>query len=147
MNPYFDRPERIEVLRRAATSWIGTPFAPNSSAKGFGVSCQRLAAEIYREAGLVFPDPPDVPMAHARFTTHSLVVSWMGAKMPHWWLSTDPQVGDLLGFRIGGCVHHLGVLVAPGVFVQALERVGVIESLLADATWEGRLSAIWRPME
>ena len=76
-----------------------------------------------------------------------MVLAFMSHRLPDWWLSERPQVGDLLGFRIGRCIHHLGILIRPGVFVHALERVGVCEGILADATWEGRLAAIWRPME
>lgn len=90
-------------------------------------------------------------MAHARFTHHSLVEEFM-ANRPEFlrFAVADVQTvqpGDLLGFRLHRTIHHLGVCVWDGVFVHAIEGLGVTDSSLEDASWARRLEALWRPIE
>lgn len=144
MIPFFTTPERIERLQAAARSWLGTPFAPNSASKGHGVSCQKLVQHIYHEAGWKNVETPEVPMAHAMFSDRSYVLEFMEHCEDFATVST-PEVGDLVGMRIGRCVHHLGIVVRPDVIVHAWNRIGVTEQPLATLT--GRIGAIWRPLE
>lgn len=143
----FWTPERLSQLEAEALEWVGTPFGANSSAKGVGVSCQKLAAALYSACG--YPDVldvPDVPMSHARFSTVSFVVDWFANRPDFNRLEGAPiQPGDVLGFRIGHTVHHLGVALSDGRFVHAMDGMGATISLLADATWESRLTYTWRP--
>ena len=144
MSAYFNTPERIERLQAAARSWRGTPFAPNSASKGHGVSCQKLVQHIYAEAGWKDIETPEVPMAHAMFSDRSYVMEFMmGCK--DFAEVSSPEVGDLVGIWMGRCVHHLGIVVHPGVIVHVWKRLGVVEQPLA--TLGGRVGAIWRPLE
>lgn len=155
MTPWFrpDRPERLQALAAQVNRWIGTPFFPNSSTPGprGGVSCQKLVGSVYREVGYVDVEIPDVPMSHARFALTSLVEEFL-ARHPQM-VRIEPrevgqeQPGDLLGFRLHRTIHHLGLCVAPGLFVHAIEPIGVTRCALADPTWGRRLAAIWRPTE
>ena len=91
---WFNCPERIARLEFHAASWEGTPWLPNSNTKGprGGVSCQKLVAELYREAGFaealdVGKEIPNVAMCHAVFAhkdesgeARSLLVPWMDAR-------------------------------------------------------------------
>jgi cell wall-associated NlpC family hydrolase len=52
----------------------------------------------------------------------------------------------LLGFKIHHAIHHVGVMIQPGMFVHACEGCGVIYSSTQDATWSKRLARIWRPI-
>lgn len=149
MTPYFHNQERIAALIAAAASWAGTPFAANSASRGRGVSCQFLASELYRGAGLSTAEPPAVPMAHARFSRVSLVEPWMDAQenfgpIP---LGEAPIPGDLLGFRLWETVHHVGVLIHPGQFLNVVEGARAALVPLADPTWASRLARVWRPYE
>ena len=144
MKDAFGSPQSVISLEIAARSWLGTPFAGNSNAKGRGVSCQMLAAEIYAECGLDVGDIPEAPMAHSRFSKVSLVEPFIDA-LPGFRSVPLPQAGDLLGFRLGRVVHHLGIMLLGGVFVHCVEGPGVLISPIADATWSGRLQRIWRP--
>lgn len=144
MIPYFRNLERLERLHDAARSWIGTPFAPNSASKGRGVSCQKLVQHVYYEAGWLNIEAPDVPMAHAKFSDRSYVVEFLDA-CPHFERARELAPGDLIGLRIGRCVHHLAIVLTQGVIIHAWNRTGVIEQPLADLV--GRIGGIWRPIE
>jgi cell wall-associated NlpC family hydrolase len=140
--------ERVARLAAEADAWRGTPFAPNSSAKGLGVSCQMLAGELFRAAGYPHPlEIPDVPIAHARFSTTSFVTAWFATRADFVPVPiVGPLVpGDVLGFQIGKTVHHLGVMLSGNQFVHVLEGLGVVVNSLADATWYSRLANAWRP--
>ncbi|HZV37012.1 MAG TPA: hypothetical protein VFB72_20720, partial [Verrucomicrobiae bacterium] len=83
MTPWFNTPERIAALQATAKAWDGTPFMPNACLRGHGVSCQKLAAGIYVDAGF-FPagtTVPDGPMDWSRAHKQSLIDKF---------LSTDP---------------------------------------------------------
>lgn len=145
--PFFSEQDRLSKLIQAAAGWRGTPFAANSCSRGHGVSCQFLAADLYREAGHCDVQPPQVDMAHAQFSAVSLVEPWMDEQEA--FESIEPRLaipGDLLGFRLGKACHHLGVLLHPGVFIHSVAPAGVALSSLADATWRGRLVRAWRPV-
>lgn len=149
---WFSTRDRVSALHREAVRWIGTPFCPNSAEPGprGGVSCQKLVAEIYFAAGCVERLPiPEVPMSHWRANRDSLVEPFMAAR-PEFARLKYPMAchviaGDLLGFRIGPTIHHLGIALGAGEFIHALEGLGVTISQLSDPTWFGRLAAIWRP--
>jgi len=139
--------DRVALLVAEAESWRGTPFAPNSSAKGLGVSCHNLAGELYRACGYPHPiELPDVPIAHARFSTSSFVTAWFATRSD---FVPVPVVGplapgDVLGFQIGRTVHHLGVLLPGNQFIHVLEGLGVVVNSIADPTWYSRLANVWR---
>jgi cell wall-associated NlpC family hydrolase len=140
--------ERIDALEAEATTWVGTPFAANSSAKGLGVSCHTLAGALYAAAGWGEVVIPEVPISHGRFGEDSLANPFFEAmaerftQLPH-----DAEVlpGDVLGFRIGRIVHHLGVALRNGRFIHALDGIGTTVSTIEDATYRSRLTTIWRP--
>ncbi len=141
---WFNTPERIAALESAASSWVGTPFAPNSSAKGKGVSCHTLAGALYAEAGFGQVEVPDVPIAHARFSTTSFVIAFFAARADFVEVR-DILPGDVLGFRIGRSVHHIGVALPGGRFSHAIDGIGATLASIDDATWLHRLEHIWRP--
>lgn len=134
-----------------AAKWIGTPFFANSNTPGpkGGVSCQKLAREIYRGCGFCDVPVPEVPMAYARFSRQSLLEPFVDARTEFERVSLREPFfcGDLLGFRIGKIVHHCGIYLGKGAFIHAMEHVGTITSAMSDATWGGRLAAAWRPIQ
>jgi len=149
---WFNSPERIAGLVFHAQRWVGTPFLSNSCELGKGVSCQKLAGELYRRSGCCDFEVPAVAMAHAKFSVVSLVEAWM-AKRPEFRrievidlvLPEELVAGDLLGFRIGRCVHHMGVYLGEGAFVHCMDKIGTVLSQISDGTWGPRLAVVWRP--
>lgn len=147
MNPYFNSTGRVLALEIQAQDWLGTPFFPNSQSKHRGVSCHKLAAALYRDAGWLNIEVPDVPMSHARFSRESLVEQWLDGRPEFAQVQTSEVMpGDLLGFRIAKVVHHVGVMLTGGRFAHCIEGVGTQFGHLADATWSGRLARAWRPI-
>lgn len=146
---WFSSPERIAALEFKAGKWIGTPFLANSNmpGPGGGVSCQKLVSAIYREVGFCDVPVPEVAMSHAQFSQRSLVEEFM-ADRPEFVRIEKSEVmpGDLLGFRIGKIVHHLGIVLPASMFIHAMYRHGTICSALSDGTWVSRLRAVWRPL-
>lgn len=148
---WFHSPERIARLQFHAAGWIGTPFFGNGNTRGpeGGVSCQKLASALYRECGCCAVDVPDGPMGHGRFSRRvSLIEQFMDGRSEMKRVTDLRAVrpGDLLGFRIGRVVHHVGILVEAGKFVHVLEHAGTGYGSLSDATWKSRLAAAWRPL-
>lgn len=114
-----------------------------------GVSCQMLAAALYRDVGFCDIAVPEVPMARALYNRSSLMDEFLAARPEFVHLPPEPNnivPGDLLGFRLGRSTHHMGVCIEPGRFVHAMENLGVTVSLVSDPTWRGRLTHIWRPV-
>lgn len=151
---FYNAPDRIIALRTAALGWLGTPFMGNAAVKGAGVSCQTLVAHIYIESGFLPADFEIVkaPMDWSHAQTESVVVKAVNehpdkfAPVPPFPLNAL-RPGDLLGFRIGGCVHHCGVVTAEhGQFIHCLRGPGTVFSELLDASYASRLDNVWRPI-
>lgn len=142
---WFNSEERIARLCNEAKSWVGTPFFANGNTKGKGVSCQKLVSEIYRAVGCCDVVVPNVAMAHARFSrSESLVEKFMDTCQC--FARVDlPIAGDLLGFRLGKVVHHLGICLGNSFFVHAMEHTGTGLGTISDPTWGTRLASVWRP--
>lgn len=151
MNPFFSTPEREKAFRDEMEKWIGTPWSPNACIPGpsGGVSCQKLAGALYAAAGLTMPEPPAVPMDHWRFHRISLVEEWLRDKPFFHPLQTTAgaRLGDAIGFRLGGCIHHIGVVVDGWHFVHAIQGKPVRVDSFMDSTWGSRVARIWRPIE
>lgn len=147
---WFYRPERVNALERAAQSWLGTPFGANAKVKGpgGGVSCQMLACEILTEVGCIKDEcPPPAMMSWARHQRESLIVPYMDGHPRFARLDpSEPLLpGDVLGFKIQSCVHHMGVVLPAKRFAHVWMQTGVLISLLTDPTYSKRLAMSWRP--
>lgn len=154
MKPYFNTSERIAQLQFHAALWIGTPFMPNAAVRGAGVSCQKLVGSLYAELG-VLPKGfsiPEGPMDWSQANERSLIADYM-ATLPMFQSVAPPFVedalpGDMLGFQIGGCLHHCGVVIAAdGQFIHCVRNRGTFFSNLYDATYLTRVRKVWRPIE
>ena len=144
--PTWWTPERVDRLEADAAQWIGTPFAPNSCARGLGASCQKLAGALYDSAGYRPVVIPDVPISHARFSDRSFVIEFFSGRDDFSEVGHgDIMPGDILAFRIGRCVHHVGVALSGHRFIHALDGSGVSIAHRQDATWASRLAHVWRP--
>jgi len=150
MKAYFETPENLSKLQYHAMGWLHTPFMPNAAVKGAGVSCQKLVGSLYIEAHFLPLDfkIPEGPMDWSNAQKTSLIADFMDAQPQFEAIKgTEAQPGDMVGFRLGGCVHHCGVkLFADGKFIHCLRNRGVIISNLKDATYFGRIERVWRPM-
>jgi len=149
MTPFFSTKERIDTLVAVSNSWLGTPFIPNAAFKGRGVSCQKLAGAVYNEAGFPAGEIPEGPMnwGRAHKENASLIVKWIEQR-PQFVLIDDALLpGDLVGFKIGGCIQHVGIMIDNRKFIHCWQRNGVNIHDINDATFLTMLNRAWRPSE
>lgn len=151
MNGYFSTKPRLDLLAIVAGSWKGTPFVPNACVKSRGVSCQKLAAAIYRECGAVPSEftVPDGPMKWSGAQNDGLIEKFMDGQRDLFtavaWSAEMPLAGDMLGLRVGGCVHHCGVMLNDTQFIHCWRPTGTMISNIHDATFWTRIGRVWRP--
>jgi hypothetical protein len=150
MNAYFSNPENLARLAAVAAGWIGTPFMPNAAVRGAGVSCQKLVGALYVESGFIPAgfQIPEGPMDWSHAQKESLIVKFMDEHADKFTAAASWQPGDMIGFKIGGCLHHAGVVLdADGKMIHCLRNTGTIYSNLRDATYLSRIEKIWRPVK
>lgn len=163
MTPFFSHPERVAKLHAEADAWIGTPFHPNGSVKGAGVSCQKLVGALMRASGFDIGSIPDGAMdwhgggspieRHLDLTLagrfESILGTAVGGGSPLGCAAAPRsfQAGDIIGFWVGDAIKHVGVMVNPTEFVHVLRHSKVAVLRTDDATWGNRITRIWRPIE
>lgn len=142
------------ALERTASEWVGTPFVANSRAKGRrgGVSCQMLAEQIYIESGLNLPfRVPSASMKWSDVSKESIIEKFLTDQTNVFLtlenaIKSDIIPGDLIGFKIGGCVHHMGIALAGGRFIHTMRGIGTTICMISDPTYASRITKIWRPI-
>ena len=159
---WFSDLARVSALCRAASAWIGTPWAANSAVAGpdGGVSCHHLPRALLVEVGALpstFPAPKSDPNA-TRHGQVSVIERWLdrcvefkSIPIPAT-LSDDCPTdlasgflpGDLLGLRIYRCVDHLGIVLRPPLFLHVLQHQRTTVNPWTDPTWSRRLLRCWR---
>ncbi|MCD6051259.1 MAG: hypothetical protein K0Q55_2662 [Verrucomicrobia bacterium] len=148
MKAYYENRARQADLLREAQEWLGTPFLPHAHVKGGGVDCVWLAAGLYLGTGHLREfKPGNYSMDGGHHNSFSLVTQWVEQSKRFTPVEFPPEVGDLLCFRIGKCIHHVGVVLTEKTFLHVVQGGAVRESRIDDTTWRKRLSAIYRPVE
>jgi cell wall-associated NlpC family hydrolase len=145
MNTWFSSEERIEALVTEARSWLGTPFRANAAIKGAGVCCHLYVAEVFMAIRAVKRrEFPQANPNHSLSQTDSLIEPFM-ASMPDFIEVDGPPIsGDILGFKIGGCTHHIAIVLRGEEMIHAVRRHGVMINRWDDPMWAKRLTWIWR---
>lgn len=144
-NSWFRNQERIDALTTESRSWLGTPFRANAAIKGAGVCCHLFVAEVLMEVGAIPRQPfPKANPNHSIAQKNSLIEAFMDSFDNVVRVEGEPLPGDILGFRIGGCTHHISLVLPAQKMIHAVRRYGVIESCRDDPMWQRRLTHIWR---
>lgn len=113
-----------------AAALIGTPYRAGGNRPQEGFDCSGLAQYCYRLLGLDLPRSVDAQ----RLATEPVSIPALA-------------IGDLLFFRIGGTVSHVGIYYGNGEFVHAPSSgKAVMRSRLDDSYWRSRLVASGRPV-
>lgn len=123
-----------------AYTWLGTPFGHQGRVKGLAVDCAGLVIESARATDLTalqitnYSEQSDEARFNALLHEHLQPIIF-DARLP----------GDVLSFAPMLRHQHLGLLVAPELFLHAyaLAPRKVIESRLNDH-WRLRLRGVWR---
>jgi len=92
---------------------------------------------------------PSGSMRWAGVSSDSLIVQFLETHPELIALVSDPspevvQAGDLLGFKIGKCVHHVGVALSEDKFIHCMRGSSALICSLSDPTYKHRLACIWR---
>jgi cell wall-associated NlpC family hydrolase len=145
MSTWFSSEERIDALVAEASSWLGTPFRANAAFKGSGVCCHLFVAEVFMATGAVLRQEfPKADPNHSVSQTDSLIEPFMAAMPGFVEVDGPPLPGDILGFRIGGCTHHLAIVLRGEEMIHAVRRHGVMINRWDDPMWAKRLTRVWR---
>lgn len=147
---YF-RGRRLLQLEAAAQQWAGTPWRDNSCVAGGGANCVGAIAGVLRQAGFDVPDWPRVPSDWARHQQRSIMEEWLDAHGKSFaaldMTRDELRPGDILGFRVGLCVHHLGLLLGGSRFLQCSPALGTVILGVGEREFTRRLWRAWRPLE
>ncbi|MEX1180786.1 MAG: NlpC/P60 family protein [Cucumibacter sp.] len=135
-----------DELAEMARSWVGTPYRHQGSAPGIGLDCLGLVRALWRanfcaEPPMVVPAyRPDWRDRISGAALEEAARTLLGALAPE---AAGPGDVVLFRFRRHLPAKHCGVLVAPGRFVHAQERVGVVEATLS-AWWVRHAAGFFR---
>lgn len=151
MKPYFDTTESLMTLNYHAVRWVGTPFVPHGRVRQAGVDCVQLAAELYKECGLLKSfDAGKYAIDAGQHNTLSQVFDWL-SKSPQFSrvfteLGDQPKPGDLLVMNVGRVEHHVAIQLCANTFIHALRGRGVVISPVNDSSYARRITAAFRPV-
>lgn len=135
---------KLDELIHEAKSWVRTPYHPRASVKGVGVDCVNFVRQTYQSVDLVGDfQMPDYSMDGGYHLDHEIVEPYIIAAGFHV-VENGNRPGDLLAFKIGKIVYHLGIQINEHIFIHAIRTYGVIESRLQDSTYLKRLHKIYR---
>jgi NlpC/P60 family putative phage cell wall peptidase len=129
---------RADVVAEAAR-WVGTPYHHQARVRGVGVDCAQLVAGVAEAVGLIpagTPVPHDYsPEWHLHSRGELLVANLEAFGCVRLARPEDARPGDVLAFRFGRSVGHLGILLEGGLFVHARVDNGrvVVNSLSTDS--------------
>jgi len=128
-----------------ARSFLGTPYRHQASAPGIGCDCLGLVRALWRaEYGR---EPMKVPPYRAdwRDIQSASMLEQAARTLLNGIDAEAAEAGDIALFRFRRDLpaKHCGVIVAPGRFVHAIERVGVVEAALS-GWWSRRAVAYFR---
>lgn len=133
--------ERQRAIVAEAERWLNTPYHHAADVLGVGVDCAMLPVRVFCDLGLVPPfDPRPYPHDWMLHRSDEIYLGWVerfGERVE------DPQPGDLALFRVGRCLAHGGIVVAPGVMIHADLRAERVERCDI-SRWADRLAGYWR---
>lgn len=138
--------EQQARLLAAMDEWLGTPFEPWQCVRGHGVDCVQLAGALMVAAGVLQEQPHfgHYTLDLAGHTGREMITEWLVESSRFELADGQIRVGDIVTFRIGRSVNHVGVMVSNSDFVHSIQGRAVRVSTLADTTWSARQALIWR---
>lgn len=136
-----DHASRAALVARARL-WLGTPYCHRASLRGAGCDCLGLIRGLWRETR--GPEPETLPPYAAGWVPEGdeRLLRALAQHMEPVPVTAPLRPAQVLLFRLRPrrAAQHLGLLAAPGRFIHAHERHGVIESPLS-APWANRVVA------
>jgi peptidoglycan endopeptidase LytE len=111
-----------------AKTFIGTPYrSGGSSPKGF--DCSGYTSYVYKNFGI------DLPRTAADQYNYGQVVS-----------AAEAKPGDLVAFKSGGSISHVGIYMGGGKFIHSSSSRGIMISEVYDSYWGKKVLGFSRVM-
>lgn len=111
-----------DKIVQAAKSWVNTPYHHQARIKGVGVDCAQLIAGVAIDIG-VFGHNICLPQDYSpEWHLHNKEEMLLAHLKEFGCIEKsvqDTQPGDILGFKMGRCVGHLGLMLDDGTFIHA----------------------------
>lgn len=120
---------RARMLEDAASNWLGTPYR-HGGTDGRGVDCSALVQSVMDELGVELPR-----------------TTWAQRREGRSIERDEARAGDLVFFRIGSRVSHVGVMLGPDRFLHASLSRGVIVTELEEPYFARRLVDLRRVLD
>jgi NlpC/P60 family putative phage cell wall peptidase len=132
-----------EEIAALARGWVGTPYRHQASLPGSGMDCLGLLRALWRAQ--FGREPLRVPAYRADWRDGTAGAELEAAAKRLLEPVERAGPGDVLLFRMWRALppKHCGVVVAPGRFVHAQERIGVAEAALSP-WWERKVYGVFR---
>lgn len=112
---------RNKIIEEALT-WDGTPYHHQACVKGIGVDCAQFMAGIAKSLNLIPANaklPTDYsPQWHLHNREEKLVEQLLAFGCVQIDIA-DTKPGDIIGFKIGRAVGHLGLMLNNNQFIHS----------------------------
>ena len=120
--------------------FVGTPFKEKGRDCN-GVDCWGLVYLVYKKFKKI-----NLPTYSDSYTLADKkeIQRLISGEKSKWKKVENPQIFDVLLFRINGTVSHTGIFVGKGKFIHALEDVGVVVESIYSVLWRKRLVGVYR---
>lgn len=112
---------REEIILDYAKTFIGTPYrGGGSSPKGF--DCSGYTSYVFKNFDINLPRTADGQYNYGQAVS-----------------AADAKPGDLVAFKSGGHISHVGIYMGGGKFIHSSSSKGIIISEVYDSYWGPRV--------
>ena len=111
---------RKTILKHART-WVGTPYQHQAKCKGVGVDCAMLIAGVAEDCKIDI-DYDFVPNYSKQWHLHNREEKLKGILLDVGFIEIpleDAKAGDVLGFKYGRVMSHIGIKAPNDKIIQA----------------------------
>lgn len=144
-----------EKIAKAATAWLGTPYANNSMVKGVGVDCSYLLVAALVDSGLMKADRLQIENYSNEWHLHhseEKYLKYVRQVADEVKEGAPLEIGDFMLYQYGRCISHGAIYIGKGLVIHAFVDYGVIISKLDDVLFydkkgRPRLRAVYRYRE
>lgn len=144
-----------EKIAKAATAWLGTPYANNSMVKGAGVDCSYLLVAALIDSGLMKADRLQIENYSNEWHLHhseEKYLKYVQQVADEVKEGAPLEIGDFMLYQYGRCISHGAIYIGKGLVIHAFVDYGVIISKLDDVLFydkkgRSRLRAVYRYRE
>lgn len=144
-----------EKIAKAATAWLGTPYANNAMVKGAGVDCSYLLVAAVVDSGLMKADRLQIENYSNEWHLHhseEKYLKYVQQVADEVKEGSPLEIGDFLLYQYGRCISHGAIYIGKGLVIHAFVDYGVIISKLDDVMFydkkgRSRLRAVYRYRE